>query len=38
MWVLLTMSYNIVLDMIPTLYEGYVVSISAHNGDGKSSC
>ena len=41
MRVLLTMSYNnIVLNAIPTLYEyeGYVRSISAQNGYGKSSC
>ena len=28
---------NIVLNIIPTLYEGYIVS-SAQNGYGKSSC
>ena len=32
-------SNNIVLNIIPTLHEGYqVYSISAHNGYGKSSC
>ena len=41
MRLLFTMSYNsIVLNIIPTLYAGYilVVSISAQNGYGKSSC
>ena len=28
MRVLFTMSYNIVLNIIPTLYEGYIVSVS----------
>ena len=28
MWVLVTMSYNnVVLNIIPTLYEGYIVSV-----------